>query len=85
MAMEQGLVCQITRQSRFSDPGGTQDGDIGGILEEFEGHERLDGLAVTTLGPVPVKITQGFEASQVCGLEATLKAFTRPLILLPLE
>ena len=85
MAVEQGLVCQIMRQSRFSNAVGTQDGDIGGILEEIEGHERLDGLAVATFGPVPVKITQGFEASQVCGLEATLKAFTRPLILLPLE
>ena len=66
-------------------PLGPTSDDVGGVLEEVERHQRLEGGAVTAFGPGPIEVADGFEAADMGLLEATLQAAAGPLLLLPIE
>src|SRR5271166_4609353 len=63
------LPSDVLRQGRLADAVGTDDDDIGGLLEEVERHQRLDGGSVAALGPVPVEVAQRLEAADMSGLQ----------------
>ena len=43
VAVDQRLMGDVLRQGRLADAVRTDDDDIGGLLEEVERHQRLDG------------------------------------------
>ena len=83
--LDQRLVGDVLRQGRFADAVGTDDDDIGGLLEEVERHQRLDGGAVAALGPVPVEVAQRLEAADMSGLQPPFQAAACALPLFPIE
>ena len=83
--LDQRLVGDVLGQGRLADAVGTDDDDIGGLLEEVERHQRLDGGAVAALGPVPVEVAQRLEAADMGGLQPTLQAAAGALLLFPVE
>jgi hypothetical protein len=69
----------------FSDAVWPSENGISDFAEEVEGHEVFDGGAVALGGPVPVEITQRFEASDVSVPETAFQASAGTLLLLPLD
>src|SRR5208283_4244014 len=83
--LDQRLVSDVLRQGRLADAVGTDDDDIGGLLEEVERHQRLDGGSVAALGPVPVEVAQRLEAADMSGLQPPFQAAAGALLLFPIE
>src|SRR5271155_3916262 len=78
-------MSDVLRQGRLADAVRTDDDDIGGLLEEVERHQRLDGCADAALGPVPVEVTQRLEAADMGGPQPTLQTAAGALSLFPVE
>ena len=85
MTMDQRLVGDVLRQCRLAHTVRADQDDIGGVVEELERHEGLDGAAVAAFGPVPVEVTERLEAADMSGFHPTFQAATRALVLLPGE
>ena len=83
--VDEGLVGDVARQHRLADAAGPDEYAVGGLLEEVEGHQRLDGGAVDARGPAPVEVAQRLEAPDVRLLQAALQAAAGPLPLLPAQ
>ena len=64
-------------------PFGTDQDDVGGLVEEVEAHEVLDGHPVAAPGPRPVEVGQRLELSEAGVGEAPLEAAAAPLVLFP--
>ena len=64
-------------------PLGADQDDVGGLVEELQAHEVLDGHAVATPGPVPVEVGERLELPEAGVGEAALEAAGAPLLLFP--
>ena len=85
MAVDHRLMGEITGQGGFADAIRADQHGVGRVLEEVEGHQRFEGCPVDGGGPVPVEVAQGFEATDMCALKATLEATAGPFFLLPFD
>jgi hypothetical protein len=85
MAEDHGLMGDVARERRFADPVGADQDDVGGLLEEVEGHQGFEGRAITAFGPTPIEVTDRFEAADMSGTQAPLQAAASALLLLPVE
>src|SRR6516164_6477467 len=75
----------VLRQGRFADSVGADQDCVGGIVEEFERHQGIDGGLVAFLSPRPIEVAQRFEAADMRIFEAALQAATCSLLLLPFD
>jgi hypothetical protein len=66
----------------FADAVGADENGIVSGLEEAEGEELVDGLAVDLLGPGPVEVGHGLEGGDACASKAPLEAAFFALALL---
>ena len=64
-------------------PLGADQDDVGGLFEEVEGHEVLDGHAVAAAGPRPVEVGERLELSEAGLGEAALEGCGCAARLLP--
>ncbi len=74
VAAEQRVVGEVLGDHRLADAVGADEDDVGGLGEEVEGEEFLDGAAVDLLRPLPVEVGHGFEGAEAGVLEAPLEA-----------
>jgi len=70
---------------RLADAVRPDEHDVGGIVEELERHQRVDGGAVATLGPGPVEVAERLEAADMGGAQSSLQAASGALLFLPTE
>ena len=61
-------------------PFGSDEDDVGGVGEEVERHQRVDGGAVAALGPGPVEVAERLEAADMGGLQPALQAAAGALL-----
>jgi hypothetical protein len=54
----QGLMAQIAGQHGLTHPGGARQHNVAGIRHEGQGHQFVNGLAITAPWPVPFKVGQ---------------------------
>lgn len=59
--------------------------DVDRFTQECKRHQRLDGAAIATLGPLPVEVGQMLESSKAGVLDAPLQAALVAPIFLPLH
>lgn len=85
MPVKDGLVGDVLGQRRLADAVGADDDRVGGVAEEVQAEERLDGGAVALGGPGPVEVAQRLEAADAGGLQTPLEALLGALGLLPVE
>jgi len=85
MALDERLMCDVAGEGRFTHPVGTDQDDVGGVLEEVERHQGFEGRAIGAFGPLPIEVAGRFEAADVCGAEPTLQAAAAALLLLPVD
>ncbi len=85
VAVDQGLMGDVAGERRLSDAVGTDQDDVGGIVEEVERHQGFEGGAVAAFGPGPIEVAGRFEAADVSGPEPALEAAAAALLLLPVE
>jgi len=83
MAFEDGAVGDIGGDGGLADAIGSDQDEVGGLVEEVEGHEVLDGHAVASPWPVPVEVGERLELSEAGVGEASLEASGAPFFLLP--
>jgi hypothetical protein len=62
-----------------------EEDDVGGIQDEAQAHQLLDGRAVALGRPVPIAVGQGFEAPQVGVAQAPFQAAAGAFLLFPIE
>jgi hypothetical protein len=74
VAAERSLVRDVAENHRFADAVGAEQDSVDAIVDEFEGKEVIDGLAIDALGPRPIVVGDGFEAADAGGAEASLEA-----------
>ena len=75
----------IAGERRFADAVGADQDDVGGVLEEVEGHQGFEGRTIAAFGPTPIEVTDRFEAADMGGAQTTLQAAAGALLLLPIE
>ena len=63
--LSQRLMAQVAGQHGLAHSVGAHQHDVAGVSHEGQGHEFLDGLAVTARWPAPFKISQWFELANV--------------------
>ena len=85
MALQHGAAGDICGDCGLSDAVGSDQDEIGCLLEEVECHEVLDGHAVASSGPVPVEVGEGLELSEAGVGEASFEASAAPLFFLPVD
>jgi len=56
MAREHGLVAQVAREQALAQAVGADEDDIGGVGEELQRHQLLDGRTIDLRGPAPVEV-----------------------------
>src|SRR6476660_2721409 len=81
----ESLVSDVLGDHRLADAVRPDEHDVGGIVEELERHERVDGGAVATLGPGPVEVAERLEAADMGGAQSSLQAASGALLFLPTE
>ncbi len=57
----------------LADTVGPDEDDVGGTVEPFEPEEIFDLGTIDLLGPVPVKVCQGFEVAEPSAPHASLE------------
>jgi len=82
---DQRLMRDVLRQHGFPGAVLADQDDIGGILEEVERHQGLDGGAVAALRPVPVEVAERFEAADLRRLQPPLQTAAGPFLFLPVD
>ena len=80
---EHRLVGDVAGDHGLAHAVGADQDDVGGIREEAQAHQLLDGWAVALGGPVPVEVGQGFEAPEVGIAEAPFQAAAGAFVPLP--
>jgi len=70
---------------RLADAVGADEHDVGGVIEELERHQHIDGGAVATLGPGPVEVAERLEAADMGGAQSSLQAAAGAFVFLPTE
>ena len=80
---DQRLVGDVLRQGGLADAVGADQDDVGGLLEEVERHQRLDGGAVAALGPGPVEVAERFEAADPRLVQPPLQAAAVAFLFFP--
>ena len=55
---------QVLRDHRLADPVRADQDDVGGLLEEVQGQQFLEELAIDLFGPGVVEVRDGFELEQ---------------------
>ena len=83
MAVDHRLMGEIAGQGGFADAVRADQHGIGCVLEEVEGHQRLEGSPVDRGGPVPIEVAQRFEAADMGALKAPLEAAAGAFVLFP--
>ena len=83
VALEDGAMGDIGGDGRLSDAVGTDQDDVGGLAQEVEAHEVLDGHPVAAPGPRPVEVGERLELSEAGVGEAPLEAAGPPLVFFP--
>ncbi len=73
-AVEDGLVGDVLGDHGLAQSVGAEQDEVVALADEIEGERALEGFAVDALGPVPVEIGHGLEATQAGALEATFEA-----------
>lgn len=56
MPVEDGLMGDVSRQGGLTDAVGTDEDDVGGVLEEVERHQRFGGRPVAAFRPAPIEV-----------------------------
>jgi len=85
VAAGQRLVGDVLGDHRLADAVGADEHDVGGVVEELERHQRVDGGAVATLGPGPVEVAERLEAADMGGAQSSLQAAAGAFVFLPTE
>src|SRR6516164_10947564 len=85
MAVDEGVVREVPRQGGLADAIGPDQDDVGGLLQEVEGHQCLEKDAVAAFRPGPVEVAERFEAPEMGSAEAAFEAAASALLLLPVE
>ena len=65
VARDQCLMGDVLGDHRLADAVRADEHDVGGVVEELERHQRVDGGAVAALGPGPVEVAERFEAADM--------------------
>ena len=65
VAGDQRLIGEVLRHHGLADTVGADQHYIGGVVEEVERHERLDGGTVAAFRPGPVEVAERFEAADM--------------------
>ncbi len=76
---------QVLGDHGFADTVGADQDDVGGLLEEVQGEQLIEELAIDFFGPGVIEVGDGFELEEARVAEATLEAPTLPFAFLDLE
>lgn len=76
-------MSDVLGEGGLAQAAGADEDGIGGVLQEFQAHQFGDGRPVTLLGPVPIEVGQGLEASDVRIPQAPFEATLCPFGFLP--
>jgi hypothetical protein len=74
------LVGDVLGKHRFADAVRPDEHDVGGLLEEVERGQRINGGTITVLGPGPVGVAEWLETADLRGAEPTLEAAAGTLV-----
>jgi hypothetical protein len=85
VAVDERLVGDIARQGGLAHTVGAGQHDVGGLLEEVQGDQLLDGGPIASFRPCPVEVAQGLEAPDVGLAHAPLQRAAGALIFFPLQ
>src|SRR6266571_9158409 len=85
MAVDQSLMGDVAGEGRLADAVGADQDDVGGVLEEVERHQGVEGRTVAAFGPGPIEVADGLEATDMSGAEPALEAAAAALLLLPVN
>ena len=70
---------------RLADTVRSDQHDVGGVVDEVEGHQIRHGGLVALLGPIPVEVGQGFEPTDVRRVQSSLQTALLALTFFPLQ
>ena len=62
-AVEHGVVEEVFREHRLSDPVRSDEHDVGRVVDEGKREQLLDERSVDAFGPVPVEVGDGLEGA----------------------
>ena len=62
-AVEHAMVEEVLHEHGLADAVGSDEDDVGGVVDEGEREQLLDEGAVDALGPVEVEVGEGLEGS----------------------
>ena len=85
MALHDGVVEEVLGEHGLADAVGTEEHDVGGVMEELEGEEFIDEGPVDSLGPQPVEVGEGFEGADAGVGQTPLEASSLSLGLFDVE
>src|SRR5258708_6478630 len=77
MAGEDGSVSDIFDEHRFAEAIGAAEEEVACLRNEVEGESAVDDGAVNLGRPGPIKVGDGFEATETGQAKAALKAAAR--------
>ena len=67
---------QVLRDHRLADAVWADEDDVGGLLEEVQGEQFFEELAIDLFGPGVIEVGDGFELEEACVAEAALETAT---------
>ena len=76
---------QVLRDHGLADAVRADEDDVGGLVEEVQGEEFFEELAIDLFGPGVIEVRDGFELEEPCIAEPALETATLPFALLDLE
>ena len=85
VSLDHRLMGDVLRDRRLADAVGADKHDVGGVLEELQRHQRIDGGAVAAFGPRPVEVAERFEAADMGGAQPAFQTAAGAFLLLPTE
>ena len=85
MAAKHGLMGEVLGQHGLAQAVGSDEHDVGRLIEEGEGEQLLDEGAVDIGGPVPVEVGERFEGANLGIVEAPFEATPGALVLFDVD
>src|SRR5579872_2038429 len=85
VAAQHRLMQQVLGDHALAEAVGTDDHEVGGLLEEAEGEELIEERAIELFGPLVVEVGHGLEGAEARVVHPALEAALQSLALLDLE
>ena len=85
VSLDQRLMGDVLGNGRLADTVWADQHDVGGVFEELQRHQRVDGGPIAAFGPRPVEVAKRFEAADMHGEQPAFQTAAGAFLLLPAE